>query len=188
MKSIVGLLKPLSGSIRFEDKELINTPTHKRIQAGLAYVPQGRMVFPKLTVEENLKIGLSARLDKQMRIPEEIYALFPVLKDMTRRMGGDLSGGQQQQLAIGRALVAQPKVLILDEPTEGIQPNIIQQIGAVLRRLVETRRMTVLIVEQYLDFVREFCQQFYIMNRGAVVASGDTKDLRQDVIRQYLSV
>lgn len=188
MNNIVGLLKPSSGSIKVDDQEVVKIPTHHRIRAGLAYVPQGRMIFPKLTVEENLRVGLSARMDGQTHIPDEIYELFPILKEMGRRMGGDLSGGQQQQLAIGRALVTDPKVLILDEPTEGIQPNIIQQIGAVLRQLVEKQRMTILIVEQYLDFVREFCQQFYIMNRGEVVASGETVALNQNMIREYLSV
>ena len=188
MNNIVGLLKPSTGSIQIEDRELAGVSTHRRIRAGLAYVPQGRMIFPKLTVEENLKVGLSAREDKKTQIPDEIYELFPVLKEMGKRMGGDLSGGQQQQLAIGRALVTDPKVLILDEPTEGIQPNIIQQIGTVLRRLVETQRMTILIVEQYLDFVRDICQQFYIMNRGKIVAHGETEALSQGMIQEYLSV
>lgn len=188
MNNIVGLLKPSSGSIQIEDQELVDVATHHRIRAGLGYVPQGRMIFPKLTVEENLRIGLSARTDKQTQIPDEIYELFPILKEMGSRMGGDLSGGQQQQLAIGRALVTDPKVLILDEPTEGIQPNIIQQIGLVLRQLVENKRMTILIVEQYLDFVREFCQRFYIMNRGEIVAHDETNALNQNMIREYLSV
>ncbi len=188
MKNIMGLLKPSSGSIKMEGVELLGVPTHNRIRAGLAYVPQGRMIFPKLTVEENLKVGLSARSDKQTQISEEIYELFPIFKEMAKRMGGDLSGGQQQQLAIGRALVTDPKVLILDEPTEGIQPNIIQQIGAILEQLVEEKQMTVLIVEQYLDFVREHCQRFYIMNRGEIVAGGETEDLNQDLIKQYLSI
>ena len=188
MNNIVGLLKPSSGSIEIEAQELVGVPTHRRIHAGLAYVPQGRMIFPRLTVEENLRVGLAARADKQTRIPNEIYELFPILKEMGSRMGGDLSGGQQQQLAIGRALVTDPKVLILDEPTEGIQPNIIQQIGMVLRQLVENKRMTILIVEQYLDFVREFCQQFYIMNRGEIVADGETSALHENMIREYLSV
>lgn len=188
MNNIVGLLKPSSGSIQIEGKELAGVATHHRIRAGLAYVPQGRMIFPKLTVEENLRVGLSARTDKLTQIPNEIYELFPILKEMGSRMGGDLSGGQQQQLAIGRALVTDPKVLILDEPTEGIQPNIIQQIGSVLRQLVETKRMTILIVEQYLDFVREFCQRFYIMNRGEIVAHDETNALSQNMIREYLSV
>ena len=188
MNNIVGLLKPSSGSIQIEGQELVGVATHRRIRAGLAYVPQGRMIFPKLTVEENLRVGLAARADKQTQIPDEIYELFPILKEMGSRMGGDLSGGQQQQLAIGRALVTDPKVLILDEPTEGIQPNIIQQIGTVLLQLVETKRMTILIVEQYLDFVREFCQQFYIMNRGEIVADGETSALNENMIREYLSV
>lgn len=188
MNNIIGLLKPSSGSIQIGDRELMGVPTHRRIRAGLAYVPQGRMIFPKLTVEENLRVGLAAREDKIKQIPEEIYDLFPILKEMGKRMGGDLSGGQQQQLAIGRALVTDPKVLILDEPTEGIQPNIIQQIGAVLRKLVETQQMTILIVEQYLEFVREFCQQFYIMNRGEIVAHGETDALSQSMIQEYLSV
>ena len=188
MNNIIGLLKPSSGSIQIGNRELVGVPTHRRIRAGLAYVPQGRMIFPKLTVEENLRVGLAAREDKIKQIPEEIYNLFPILKEMGKRMGGDLSGGQQQQLAIGRALVTDPKVLILDEPTEGIQPNIIQQIGAVLRKLVETQQMTILIVEQYLEFVREFCQQFYIMNRGEIVAHGETGALSQSMIQEYLSV
>ena len=188
MNNIIGLLKPSSGSIQIGDRELVGVSTHRRIRAGLAYVPQGRMIFPKLTVEENLRVGLAAREDRIKQIPEEIYDLFPILKDMGKRMGGDLSGGQQQQLAIGRALVTDPKVLILDEPTEGIQPNIIQQIGTVLRQLVETQRMTILIVEQYLEFVRDFCQQFYIMNRGEIVAHGETNALNQSMIQEYLSV
>ncbi len=188
MNNIIGLLKPSSGSIQIEDRELVGVSTHRRIRAGLAYVPQGRMIFPKLSVEENLRVGLSARDDKKTQIPDDIYELFPILKEMGKRMGGDLSGGQQQQLAIGRALVTDPKVLILDEPTEGIQPNIIQQIGAVLRKLVEAQQMTILIVEQYLDFVREFCQQFYIMNRGEIVAHGETDSLSQGMIQEYLSV
>lgn len=188
MNNIIGLLKPSSGSILIGDRELVGVSTHRRIRAGLAYVPQGRMIFPKLTVEENLRVGLAARDDKIKQIPEEIYNLFPILKEMGKRMGGDLSGGQQQQLAIGRALVTDPKVLILDEPTEGIQPNIIQQIGSVLRKLVETRQMTILIVEQYLEFVREFCQQFHIMNRGEIVAHGETDALSQSMIQEYLSV
>lgn len=188
MKNIMGLLRPASGSIRMQGREITKMPTHSRIRGGLAFVPQGRMIFPKLTVEENLKIGLSARGDGLDRIPGEIYELFPVLKDMTGRMGGDLSGGQQQQLAIGRALVTGPRLLILDEPTEGIQPNIIQQIGRVLRRLVEEKHMTVLIVEQYLDFVREYCHGFYVMNRGRIVAGGRTGDLGEDIVRRYLTV
>ena len=186
MKNIVGTLKSNNGSVYLDDQPIHNLMAHQRVSAGIGYVPQGRMIFPKLTVSENLQIGLAGSLNKI--IPNQIFDLFPILKDMESRMGGDLSGGQQQQLAIGRALVTDPKILILDEPTEGIQPNIIQQIGQVLLQLVQEKGLTVLIVEQYLDFVREFCQSFYIMNRGEMVVNGITEDLNQQIIREYLSV
>ena len=188
MKNIMGVLRPSAGSVFMADMDLTGLPAHRRARAGLALVPQGREIFPKLTVEENLRVGLEARSDRCSTIPDEVYALFPVLKTMTKRMGGDLSGGQQQMLAIARALVGQPKVLLLDEPTEGIQPNIIQQIGEVLRKFVSELGMTVVVVEQYLDFVREFGQQFYIMNRGRVVAEGATAQLTEEVVGQHLSV
>lgn len=186
MKNIVGTLKSNNGSVYLDDQPIHNLMAHQRVSAGIGYVPQGRMIFPKLTVSENLQIGLAGSQNKI--IPNQIFDLFPILKDMESRMGGDLSGGQQQQLAIGRALVTDPKILILDEPTEGIQPNIIQQIGQVLLQLVQEKGLTVLIVEQYLDFVREFCQSFYIMNRGEMVVNGITEDLNQQIIREYLSV
>src|ERR1700712_4385219 len=138
MKNIMGVLRSSQGSVRLGDRDVTGLPAHKRAKVGLAWVAQGRLIFPKLTVEENLRVGLEARTDKLKRIPDEIYDLFPVLKQMSGRMGGDLSGGQQQQLAIGRALAGDPSVLLLDEPTEGIQPNIIQQIGEVLRMLATT--------------------------------------------------
>lgn len=188
MKNIVGLLQPAAGSITLDDRDLVEIPAHRRIHAGLAFVPQGRMIFPKLSVEENLRVGLAARADRLRRIPDQVFDLFPVLKDMRSRMGGDLSGGQQQQLSIGRALVTDPSLLILDEPTEGIQPNIVQQIGQVLQQLVTDRGMTIVIVEQYLDFIREFSQQFYIMNRGRIVASGETENLKEEIVKQYLGV
>jgi|SRR5688572_16399826 len=188
MKNIMGLLKHSTGSIRLRDQELDKLSASRRAKAGLALVPQGRQIFPKLTIEENLQVGLQARADNSRKIPEEVYDTFPVLKTMSRRMGGDLSGGQQQQLAIARALVGDPKVLLLDEPTEGIQPNIIQQIGAVLKRLAEERRMAILLVEQYLDFVKEFGQRFYIMNRGRVVADGLTAELSDEIVGRHLSV
>ena len=187
MKNIVGLLKPSAGTIMLENQGIEKFPAHKRIRAGIGYVPQGRMIFPKLTVTENLRIGLVARQDGKV-IPDEVLDLFPILQEMHNRMGGDLSGGQQQQLAIARALVTDPKILILDEPTEGIQPNIIQQIGQILTKLVEQRQMTILIVEQYLDFVREFCQHFYIMNRVEIVANAETGGLTQEIVKEYLSV
>ena len=151
-------------------------------------VPQEDVVHAELTVEENLRIGLEARHDGRRTIPGEVYDVFPVLKEMSGRMGGDLSGGQQQQLSIARALVGDPSVLLLDEPTEGIQPNIIQAIGEVLRDLVAERRMTVVLVEQYLDFVKEFGQDFYVLNRGRVVANGTTEELSADIVRKHLSV
>ena len=187
MKNIVGILRSSAGIIQLDSQSIEKTPAHQRILAGIGYVPQGRMIFPKLTVEENLRVGLSGSLKRKL-VPDEVLDLFPVLRQMSDRMGGDLSGGQQQQLAIGRALVTDPKILILDEPTEGIQPNVIQQIGQVLTQLVEQRQMAILIVEQYLDFVREFCQHFYIMNRGEIVANAEAEGLTQEIIREYLSV
>jgi urea transport system ATP-binding protein len=188
MKTIMGLLAPSSGSIELAGRDITQLIASRRARSGIALVPQGRQIFPKLTVEENLKVGLQARPDGSRTIPGEVFDLFPVLKTMSHRMGGDLSGGQQQQLAIARALAGDPKVLLLDEPTEGIQPNIIQHIGEVLRDLVNKRKMTVVLVEQYLDFVREFGTSFYILNRGAVVAEGNTADLTPKIVDEHLSV
>jgi len=192
MRNIVGLLRADSGNIVLDDNHadrvITRLPASKRAKLGLGYVPQGRMIFPKLTVEENLKVGLQARTDGMKKIPDEVYDLFPILRDFLSRKGGDLSGGQQQQLAIARAMVGDPKILILDEPTEGIQPNIIQRIGEVLMQLVTERGMTVILVEQYVEFVREFGHRFYIMNRGRVVTDGDTEGLTADLVHQYLSV
>jgi urea transport system ATP-binding protein len=188
MRNIVGLEKASKGSVTLDGRDISKVPARRRAQSGLALVPQGRMIFPRLTVKENLEVGLSARTDGRRTIPEEIYELFPVLKEMGARQGGNLSGGQQQQLSIGRALVGEPRVLLLDEPTEGIQPNIIQAIGQVLRRLVKEKEMTVVLVEQYVDFIKEFGDHFYIMNRGRVVANGDTPQLSEAIVRQHLSV
>ena len=188
MRNIVGLEKASKGSVTLDGLDISKVPARRRAQSGLALVPHGRMIFPRLTVKENLEVGLSARTDGRRTIPEEIYELFPVLKEMGARQGGNLSGGQQQQLAIGRALVGEPRVLLLDEPTEGIQPNIIQAIGHVLLRLVSEKEMTVVLVEQYVDFIKEFGDHFYIMNRGRVVANGDTPQLSEAIVRQHLSV
>jgi urea transport system ATP-binding protein len=188
LKNLMGLLRSNSGEIKLDSRDVTKLPANKRAKTGIALVPQGRQIFPKLTVHENLRIGLQGRTDGRRSVPEELYELFPVLRTMSNRMGGDLSGGQQQQLAIARALCGDPKVLLLDEPTEGIQPNIIQQIGQVLRQLVTQRKMTVVLVEQYLDFVREFGEHFYIMNRGTVVAEGPTAELRDELVSRHLSV
>jgi urea transport system ATP-binding protein len=188
MQTIMGLLKHSAGAVALGERDVSRLAANERAKAGIALVPQGRQIFPKLTVEENLKVGLQARTDGLATIPEEIYELFPVLKQMSHRNGGDLSGGQQQQLAIARALAGDPKVLLLDEPTEGIQPNVIQQIGHVLRKLVTERNMTVVLVEQYLDFVKEFGHAFYVMNRGRVVAEGPTAELSDEVIDRHLNL
>ena len=170
-----------------EEHDITDLAADKRAGAGLGFAPQGRRIFPKLTVEENLRIGLATQ-GRRASIPDELYDLFPILKTMAKRMGGDLSGGQQQQLAIARALAGDPKVLLLDEPTEGIQPNVIQQIGAVLKRLVAERGITIVMVEQYLDFVKEIGDRFYLMDRRRVVAAGLTSDLSADLIHRHLSV
>jgi urea transport system ATP-binding protein len=188
MRTIMGNYQATQGRILIQDKNISALPAHRRAKCGLALVPQGRDIFPKLTVEENLRIGLEARTDGLKTIPEELFRMFPILKSFAQRMGGDLSGGQQQQLAIARALAGNPQVLLLDEPTEGIQPNIIQEIGQVLRRLVTERNMTVILVEQYLDFVKEFGSRFYIMNRGQVVASGACSELSDAHVSEHLSV
>ena len=185
MKSLVGLLKARTGEIYYEGSPLGKLQAYHRVRKGIGYVPQGRQIFPKLTVEENLMTGQRKR---GQAIPKEIYDHFPVLRDMKNRRGGDLSGGQQQQLAMGRALVTNPKLLILDEPTEGIQPNIIQRIGEVLRILSQERGMTIVIVEQYLAFIREFSSHFLIMNKGTVVTEGETSGLTSDHVEEYLRV
>ncbi|WP_346796719.1 urea ABC transporter ATP-binding subunit UrtE [Halomonas sp. Bachu 37] len=189
MKAIMGEEAVESGSIRYADGvELTRQPIEARSRQGVGYVPQGRQIFPLLTVEENLRTGLAARRDGLKKIPERIYELFPVLKEMKHRRGGDLSGGQQQQLAIGRALVIEPKVLILDEPGEGIQPNIVAQIGQVIRRLIAEDGLTVLLVEQKLPFARKYADRFVIMDRGRPVAKGEISELSDELIKQHLTV
>ncbi|MBI1243051.1 urea ABC transporter ATP-binding subunit UrtE [Umezakia ovalisporum] len=189
LKTIMGLISPRSGTIDFIG-ELINSKSpDQRAKMGIGYVPQGRDIIPRLTVKENLLLGLEARQKKvkKAEIPEEILSLFPVLKTMLSRMGGDLSGGQQQQLAIARALMGEPQLLVLDEPTEGIQPSIILEIEAAVRRIVETKGVCVLLVEQHLHFVRQ-ADYYYAMQKGSIVASGPTQELSQDVIQKFLAV
>lgn len=188
MKNIMGTLRITAGKLFLNGKEITCLPANKRAKEGLALVPQGRHIFPKLTVEENLRVGLEARTDGMRSIPEEVFDLFPVLGRMLTRNGGDLSGGQQQQLAIARALVGDPQVILLDEPTEGIQPNIIEKIGVILQKLIREKHVAVVMVEQYLDFVREIGHEFYIMNRGTVVAKGKTEDLDANLIEGHLHV
>ncbi|MGH1462379.1 MAG: urea ABC transporter ATP-binding subunit UrtE [Neptuniibacter sp.] len=188
LKCLMGLLPVQDGEILLEGQPLQNKPAEFRAPVGIGYVPQGRDIFPMLTVEENLRIGLPIRKDKAKEIPEKIFELFPVLKEMLHRRGGDLSGGQQQQLAIGRALVIEPKVLILDEPNEGIQPNIVQQIGDVILKLNEEEGLTVILVEQKLGFARRVGKEFRLMEKGRVVASDQMANLSEDLIKQYLAV
>jgi urea transport system ATP-binding protein len=188
LKCITGLLPVRDGGIQLNGYDINKLSTESRARTGIGYVPQGREIFPLLTVEENLKISLGARKDKIKSIPPLIYELFPVLKEMKHRRGGDLSGGQQQQLAIGRALVLDPTLLILDEPTEGIQPNVVRDIGEVIRKLNRELGLTVLLVEQKLPFARRIADDFFIMEKGSVVATGPIKDLNDDLVQRYLSV
>ncbi|MBY4895778.1 urea ABC transporter ATP-binding subunit UrtE [Cupriavidus sp. AU9028] len=187
LKCLMGVVAARSGTIRWDGKPLERKAPYERVAAGLAYVPQGREIFPRLTVEENLLIGAASRR-KPAGVPDRIYQLFPVLRTMRQRRGGDLSGGQQQQLAIGRALMSEPKLLILDEPTEGIQPSIIQDIGRALRMLVDEFGMTVLLVEQYYDFARELADHYVVMSRGEVVAHGEGARMEQDGVRELIAV
>jgi urea transport system ATP-binding protein len=191
LKSIIGLLKPRKGRIALTGKDLTQAPPDERSKSGIAYVPQGREIFSGLSVYENLLLGLEAaskkKVDSNARV-EMIYGLFPVLKTMAKRRGGDLSGGQQQQLAIGRALMSEPKLLLLDEPTEGIQPSIVQEIEETLGRINREQGLTILFVEQNLEFVRRLAQQFHVMEKGRLVASGAIQELQQDLVARYLTV
>jgi len=185
LKALIGMLPSRSGSIRVESHELAGCPSHQRVLRGLAFVPQGRMIFSQLTVEENILVGLR---HAQRTVPEYIYRFFPVLAEMKSRRGGNLSGGQQQMLAIARALVTDPKVLILDEPTEGIQPSIIKDIGRVLELLRSQGQMAILLVEQYLDFAKALGDRLAVMDRGQVVLSGTADELDDADVRRYLTV
>jgi urea transport system ATP-binding protein len=188
LKCIMGLLPATNGGISFEGTDLLRCTAEERARLGIGYVPQGREIFPQLTVEENLRVGLGIRKNGSRTIPERIYELFPVLKQMLRRRGGDLSGGQQQQLAIGRALVLEPKLLILDEPTEGIQPNIVHEIGDIILKLNKEEGLTVLLVEQKLPFARRVASEFCILDKGRKVAGGSISELSDQFVRAHLSV
>ena len=184
----MGVRKAAAGAVTLDGVAVTALPAHHRAKAGIALVPQGREIFPRLTVYENLLVGLEAGKTRNAQVIDESFAMFPILKQFAKRMGGDLSGGQQQQLAIARALVGGPKVLLLDEPTEGIQPNIIDDIGVVLRRLASERGMAIILVEQYVAWVREIGHTFHAMDRGRIVASGATRDLTDEVVSRHLSV
>ncbi|RRJ84367.1 urea ABC transporter ATP-binding subunit UrtE [Aestuariirhabdus litorea] len=188
LKAIMGLLPVASGQIAFKGRDLLGQSAERRASLGIGYVPQGRQIFPLLSVEENLQIGLPARADRVRQIPDFIFELFPVLREMLHRRGGDLSGGQQQQLAIGRALVTDPSLLILDEPTEGIQPNVVQEIGEIIRTLNREIGLTVLLVEQKLPFAHKVADDFCILERGRSVATGEMAALGEELVRQYLTV
>ena len=213
MKCLMGLVKSKSGSITFENKDITHAPSHERVKAGIGYVPQGREIFPRLTVEENLLMGLATK-PGGTRIPDLVFELFPVLKSMLNRRGGDLSGGQQQQLAIGRALAMDPKLLILDEPTEGIQPSIIKDIGHAIRtvarrnataktsrsieerqevqnairKVADTGQVAILLVEQYYDFARDLADHYLLMERGKFIMRGLGADMDKDGVREALAV
>ncbi len=188
LKCVMGLLPAVSGEVRYEGEDIRRLAADRRAGLGIGYVPQGREIFSQLTVEENLRIGLPARRTKLRDIPEQIFALFPVLKKMLHRRGGDLSGGQQQQLAIGRAMVLEPKLLILDEPTEGIQPNIVHEIGDIILRLNEEANLTVLLVEQKLPFARRVASEFRIIDKGRIVAAAGIDALTDELVRHHLTV
>ena len=188
LKTIMGLLPTSSATIVYDGNNLADKPPELRAAKGIGYVPQGREIFTQLSVEENLRVGLLVRGGGLSKIPEFVFEIFPVLKQMLHRRGGDLSGGQQQQLAIGRALSINPKLLILDEPTEGIQPNIVHEIGDIIIRLNKERGMTILLVEQKLPFARRVAQQFYILDKGRNVAADKMENLSDEIIDQYLKV
>jgi urea transport system ATP-binding protein len=188
LKSIVGLAKTDAGSVQLDSQDLTSCKPDQRARSGLGYVPQGRDIFPHLTVWENLKLSLVVHGAKANGNVDRVLELFPVLKEMLQRKGGVLSGGQQQQLAIARALLTDPKILILDEPTEGIQPNIIDQIGETLLKIKKEGKISILLVEQYLDFCLEVGDAFYIMDRGAIVVEGPIAHLTDNIVRKYLTV
>jgi len=187
LKTLMGVVPATTGTVKFGDADLTHAAPYQRARAGIGYVPQGREIFGRLTVEENLEMGL-ATLGARARVPDRVFEMFPVLQKMLRRRGGDLSGGQQQQLAIGRALAMGPKLLILDEPTEGIQPSIIKDIERAIRTLAATGEMAILLCEQYYDFARSLADQYLVMERGEIIKRGAGADMEKDGVRQLLAV
>jgi len=187
LKSIMGLVKTPSGSIKLSGQEIIGLKTYERASLGIGYVPQGRDIFPQLTVQENLELGLQVNGGKG-KVGEEVFELFPIIKEFLHRKGGNLSGGQQQQLAIARALVSHPKLLILDEPTEGIQPSVIEDIATAIEKVNKQLGITVLIVEQYLDFVLGISDRYYVIDKGEICLSGLTKDADETLIQSKMSI
>lgn len=185
LKSIMGLVKTPEGSIEMNGTEMIKMPTYDRVKLGIGYVPQGRDIFPQMTVQENLELGLQKSGEKS--VPDYIYELFPILPEFSKRRGGDLSGGQQQQLAIARALVTKPDILILDEPTEGIQPSIIQSIGEAIKKVNKDLGLTVFIVEQYLDFVLGISDYLYLMEKGDIILQGETRNIPKDKVQKMMT-
>ena len=186
LKSIMGVVKTSGSSVVFDGQDIIKKPAYERVRLGIGYVPQGRDIFPQMTVQENIELGLQP-IGGKGKIPDYIYDLFPILPKFAKRKGGDLSGGQQQQLAIARALVAEPKILILDEPTEGIQPSIIQNIGAAIKKINECKGITILIVEQYLDFVMEHTDSLYVMEKGKIIYQSETKDADKNDVQKLMT-
>ncbi len=189
LRCLMGLIPVTGGEVVWQGKSITHSKPHQRVQSGVAYVPQGREIFPRLTVEENLLMGLSRFSAGNARsVPEEIWQLFPVLKEMKHRRGGDLSGGQQQQLAIGRALASRPRLLILDEPTEGIQPSVIKEIGQVIRSLANRGDMAILLVEQFYDFAAELADSYLVMSRGSIVQQGRGENMEQEGVRGLVAI
>jgi len=188
LRSIIGLNSLTQGSIIFDADDISQTPTFKRTRYGITYIPQGREIMPYLSVLDNLKLGFAASGRKNKKIPEEIFDFFPMLKDHLSRQGGLLSGGQQQQLAIARGLMCNPTLILLDEPTEGIQPSIVQEIKDTLRRINQEKGITLLVVEQKIEFARQLAQRFFMMDKGSIVARGNTEELTDSLVNQYLAV
>ncbi|MBD0383473.1 urea ABC transporter ATP-binding subunit UrtE [Paenibacillus sedimenti] len=188
MKSIMGLIRLKSGSVFYNECDLTSLSPDRRAKSGIGYVPQGRDIFPQLTVEENLLLGLEAAADRRKKLPETLFDTFPALRQMLHRKGGDLSGGQQQQLAIARALASGPKLLLLDEPMEGIQPSIVMEIEAIIETIKRNREIAVLLVEQSLEFATSIADYYYVLDRGTIVAEGNAEQLSEDQVKKHLTV